>query len=109
MNVVADEMVEFVFLNVCAYICDKIVAPDIQITVEPQSDFVIVDITSPGSPVPPVIVESLVGELDPTRTTMSLDLFIVKILMERYGGQLAYEHDEKNQSNRFTLEFERAE
>ena len=48
------------------------------------------------------------GELDPTRTTMSLDLFIVKILMERYGGLLVYEHNDSNQSNRFTLRFKRA-
>ena len=38
---------------------------------------------------------------------MSLDLFLVKILMERYGGNLEYEWVETSRKNHFLLTFNR--
>lgn len=109
VTVIADRMLEFVFLNVISYICEENPKPHIKITAEKHPTSVIVDIISPGTRVPSAIVESFVSELVPTRTTMSLDLFIVKILMERYDGQLLYSFNEDTQSNKFTLRFNRAQ
>ncbi len=107
-SVLADDMLEFVFLNVCSYICKGKDEIDIQLTVKVQSDTVIVNITYPGRSLPLVVVESLMSEIVPTRTTLSLDMFIVKILMERYNGRVAYEYNDSTQSNRFALEFRTA-
>jgi hypothetical protein len=53
------------------------------------------------------IRESFKGRLIPTKTTLSLDLFSTKLLIEKHGGTLDYAYLPEESMNRFSLVLKR--
>ena len=94
---------ENLFLFICRHDSDRMIL--IYPTVKSEKVTINVDFDEPR--LSKDIEESLFSSLQPAHTTMSLDLFLVKILMERYGGKLEYEWVETSRKNHFLLTFNR--
>jgi len=107
IRIYADEFAELTLSNLCSFICKQNSDPIIHLTSEVDSSSVNLKLQFDGPRISKDIEESLFSQLQPARTTLSLDLFTVKILMQRFNGLLIYEWDEKSKQNLFILNFQR--
>jgi len=105
--VVGDSNSPVMFANLLYYAIanDREGRPVVELVVGPSS--VKVDVLVRGPPVGRQVLESLFGELIPEKTTLSLDLFIVKILARQVGAVFSYRWDQDPPANVFTLELKR--
>jgi light-regulated signal transduction histidine kinase (bacteriophytochrome) len=105
IHVLADEFLELLFVNLLAYICKN----------RPRSKLLISPIATPQTialqfsfdepRIPLDIENSLFSEIQPSKTTLSLDLYTVKILMRKFNGVFEYSWIEHTKENQFTLTF----
>ncbi len=102
-----DEFFEIALVNLFSFICRHEPPRKILIYPKVSAEKITIQIDFDEPRLPKDIEDSLFSALQPTRTTMSLDLFIVKILMERYGGAFDYLWQETSKKNRFLLSFNR--
>jgi len=102
-----DEFIELALENLFAFICKKYTDPDIRLNVEKDDTSVTLSILFSGARLPKDVEDSLFSVLKPARTTLSLDLFTVKILMQRFEGLFHYDWLEESEDNRFRLKFHR--
>jgi len=107
IQVLADDHLDLVFINLLTHICRENDEPDIQIQSSSNSNDVIITILSSGPPLPEDVRVSLLAELQPSKTTLSLDLFAVRLLMSRYNGSVEYTRNESMQLNEFRLCFKK--
>jgi len=102
-----DEFFEIALVNLFSYICRHNPPGKIQICPTLSTETISIQIDFDEPRLPKDIEDSLFSTLQPARTSMSLDLFIVKKLMERYGGTFEYVWMESSKKNRFLLTFNR--
>ncbi|TFG28416.1 hypothetical protein EU528_11270 [Candidatus Thorarchaeota archaeon] len=106
--VYADEFLTTIFDALFSFIWKHSPDSDLQITLEDEKENIILNLQFAGQPISKDIIESLFAELQPTKTTLSLDLFTAKILMKRYKGFFNYKWFENNKENQFELVFRKA-
>jgi hypothetical protein len=109
MNVRGDEFIELALENLFAFICKQYPETKIRLTTKVDDESVSLMILYTGPRIPKDVEDSLFSLLQPARTTLSLDLFTVKILMQRFEGFFLYDWLDKSDENQFTLKFKRVE
>jgi hypothetical protein len=104
------DVIEQAIVNLLAYLTRDSAGQVAHITVHSSTSRDNIDLafSCHGTELPHDMTESLFGRLDPTKTTLSLDLFSVKILMEMHGGSLLYSYVAESSQNRFVLRFRAA-
>ncbi|MHA2026030.1 MAG: hypothetical protein ACW98U_09030 [Candidatus Thorarchaeota archaeon] len=102
-----DEFIELALMNLFSFICKDNPDSNILFTPTIDSESVTLEFIFHGPRLPRDIEESLFSRLEPARTTLSLDLFTVKILMQRFQGFFRYEWEEESEQNKFVLRFKR--
>ncbi|MFW9810363.1 MAG: hypothetical protein ACFFE6_13375, partial [Candidatus Thorarchaeota archaeon] len=105
--VYGDEFIELALVNLFSFICKLNPNPNININFKIDSKLISLLIYFDGPRIPKDIEDSLFSLLQPARTSLSLDLFTVKILMQRFDGFFHYDWLEKQNHNLFTLNFNR--
>ncbi|MHA1906372.1 MAG: hypothetical protein ACW98Y_03680 [Candidatus Thorarchaeota archaeon] len=108
IRVVADEFLDLVFLNIFTYLCGQAEDPKLSLQSQEEGELFAIDIQSKGSAMPDDIYNSLFSNLEPSRTTLSLDLFIVRILMSKYNGTIQYIRNDESNVNIFMLTFRKS-
>ncbi len=105
IHVIADEFLELVFVNLLAYICKN--SPQSKLLISPIATHqtIALQISFDGPRIPLDIENSLFSEIQPSKTTLSLDLYTVKILMRKFQGFFEYSWIEQTKENQFTLTF----
>ncbi|MGQ4913041.1 MAG: sensor histidine kinase [Candidatus Thorarchaeota archaeon] len=105
--VFGDEFVELALVNLLSYVCKHFPDSTIDISGGLTNESVSLFIRFTGPHLPRDVEESLFSQLQSSRTTLSLDLFTVKILMRRFKGDFEYSWDKDARLNQFTLVFRR--
>ena len=67
-----------------------------------------VNIRSEGKELPGDVQESLIEDLNPSKTALGLGLFTVRLLMEHYGGSIEYHRFKETSENLFVLHLKEA-
>jgi hypothetical protein len=90
--VLGDDLLGTVPFNIIMYIIryQDVGKPKISVSLSGSTDQVIVHIQYEGKRMSEDVQASLYDSIDPSRTTMGLDIFAVKLLLRNYGGSLAY-------------------
>ncbi|TFG31964.1 hypothetical protein EU527_11285 [Candidatus Thorarchaeota archaeon] len=101
--ILADSFLDTLLFNLYTFISKH--GKDYRITISAPSEACFLEIQYKGARLPIDLIESLFNKLVPSRTSMNLDLFIVKILMNRYQGKLEYEYFEETEDNQLCLIF----
>ncbi len=106
-RVLADDLLELVFLNIICHAVEssKTTPVLIRIGIERNGTFVRVSISYKGRTLSNGTQQSLLEYLDPSTTLLGVDLFTVKLLLDRYSASMAYYGDEQTEDNRFELRF----
>ena len=106
IHVQADELIQSVFVNLLAFIVRSDgVTESVSLTEKEIGGYRCVEVTYSGEPLSEDILVSLFTELQPTATTLSLDLYLVNLLMQRYDGIFTYQRLEETFQNLFRLGF----
>ncbi|MFW9793624.1 MAG: hypothetical protein ACFFEE_04950 [Candidatus Thorarchaeota archaeon] len=105
IQVMADEFLELVFINLLTFICKNRPRSKLAISpiITPQTITLQFSFDEPRIPLD--IENSLFSEIQPSKTTLSLDLFTVKILMHKFNGVFEYSWIEQTKENKFVLTF----
>lgn len=103
----ADDLSELVFVNIIIHIIENslIENPMILFSIENSLLGIAVIIKSEGKELPKDVQESLIDNLNPSKTALGLGLFTVRLLMEQYGGRIEYQRFEESSENLFVLHF----
>jgi hypothetical protein len=104
-----DEFIELALENLFSFIYKQHPEAKIRLRTDTDNDSVSIMILFAGPRLPKDVEDSLFSLLQPHRTTLSLDLFTVKILMQRFEGLFLYDRFDKSNENQFTLKFKRVE
>ncbi|MHA2424357.1 MAG: hypothetical protein ACXAEF_06190 [Candidatus Thorarchaeota archaeon] len=106
INVNADELIESVFVNILAFIVRSGgFAESIVLEEKKIGDYHCIEATYSGDPLSNDVLVSLFTELQPSDTTLSLDLYLVNLLMQRYDGIFEYHRLADKSQNLFRLGF----
>ena len=91
--VLADDLLSTIPFNIIMYIIrDQAVGkPQISVKLLESSEHLTVHIHYEGKPISEDVQASLYDSLDPSRTTMGLDIYAAKVLLKNYGGSILYE------------------
>ncbi|MHA2359041.1 MAG: hypothetical protein ACXAB5_02115 [Candidatus Thorarchaeota archaeon] len=105
IQVLADEFLELVFVNLLSFICKN--SPQSKLTISPivTPQTLAFQFAFDGPRIPLDIENSLFSEIQPSKTTLSLDLYTVKILMRKFNGVFEYSWIEQVKVNQFVLTF----
>ncbi|MFW9845049.1 MAG: hypothetical protein ACFFEV_10770 [Candidatus Thorarchaeota archaeon] len=92
-HVLADDLLHTVPFNISMYIIRDLTVekPKINVSLSESSDYLIIRFQYEGKHIPEEILAALNDTLDPSRTTLGLDVFAVKALLNDYGGTFVYE------------------
>jgi hypothetical protein len=105
----ADVLLQSLFVNLFAFVIRSTGhAKTLRVEKRASKDHILVDVTYEGNAIPENVLSSLFTELQPSETTLSLDLYLVNLLMQRYRGSFVYKHDEESNRNYFCLSFRTA-
>ncbi|MFW9767375.1 MAG: hypothetical protein ACFFF9_12890 [Candidatus Thorarchaeota archaeon] len=105
IHVLADEFLELVFVNLLSFICKNYPNSKLEISPIITTQTLTLQFSFDAPRIPLDIENSLFSEIQPSKTTLSLDLYTVKILMQKFGGVFEYSWIEQTKENRFTLSF----
>jgi len=91
-SVLGDDLMGTVPFNIIMYIAraQETAKPKISVRLTETGSFITAHIEFEGRPLSSDIRASLVDTLDPSRTTMGLDIYSTKLLLKTYGGSLEY-------------------
>ncbi len=91
--VLADELLVAVPFNIIMHIIrhQSVGNPKINVSLSESQDNLTVRIQYEGKQIPKDILAALQDTLDPSRTTLGLDIYAVKVLLKVYGGSFIYE------------------
>lgn len=105
IKILANEFLEFVFVNLLAFICKNSPKSKLAISpiITPQRFTLRFSFDEPRLPLD--IENSLFSKIQPSKTTLSLDLYTVKILMKKFNGVFEYSWTEQTKENHFILTF----
>lgn len=105
--ITADYLLESVFVNLLLFIArsTKMNVADVDINFKKTHDSVDVFVKYVGKPLSEDIETSVFHELHLFRTTLNLDLYSVKILMDHYDGSFEYHWLKESDQNQFVLRF----
>jgi hypothetical protein len=92
-SVLGDDLMGTIPFNIIMYIVrtQEAVKPKVRIKITETGSFITARVEYEGRPVSSDIHASLVDTLDPSRTTLGLDIYSTKLLLKIYGGSLEYE------------------
>jgi len=91
--VLADDLLSTIPFNIIMYIIrDQAVGkPQISVKLLESSDHLTIQIKYEGKHISEDVQAALYDSLDPSRTTMGLDIYAAKVLLKNYGGSISYE------------------
>lgn len=106
--ILADDLCELIFVNIIIHIIENSLTknPTILVSVEDSPLGLAVNIRSEGKELPGDVQESLIEDLNPSKT--ALGLFTVRLLMEHYGGSIEYHRFKETSENLFVLHLKEA-
>lgn len=88
----ADEYLKIIFVNMIAFALEMGSYPTIEFEIlTPQIQYVEILCRLRGIIIASDIKDSLIGEMNPQKTILGLDLFTIRLLIEKYGGIISYE------------------
>ena len=92
-HVLGDDLLSTVPFNIIMYIIRNQILgkPKISVSLSNSPDYLTTHIQYEGKHISEDILTALYDSLDPSRTTMGLDLYAVKVLLKDYRGILTYE------------------
>ncbi|MCK4566782.1 MAG: hypothetical protein KAU48_05675, partial [Candidatus Thorarchaeota archaeon] len=101
----ADDLGELIFVNIIIHFIENGLTenPTILVNVEDSPLGLAVHIKSEGRELPRDVQESLIEDLNPSKTALGLGLFTVRLLMEHYGGSIEYHRFKETSENLFVL------
>ncbi len=104
-TVIADECLSAALANLLVYIVrtSDCHTPDVSLQPDDSAHTLTIEMTYAGPPMAEDVRRSLFDRLRPTKTTLNLDLYIVKLLVSRYGGSFEYSADAGGSTNRFRV------
>ena len=107
-QVLADDLLITVPFNIMMYIIRHKTDsnPKVDVSLSESSDYVTIHFKYDGKHVPKDFLAALNNTLDPSRTTLGLDIFAVKLLLNDYGGTFMYE--DTPQGGMFTASIRKA-
>ena len=107
----ADGLLEAVFLNLLSFISRSIEKKEIDVSIGfvEIDGYVDIQVAYSGNPLSEDIETSVFHELNLLKTTLNLDLYSVKILMDYYEGTFEYHRLDEPDSNQFVLRFKSAD
>ncbi len=108
--VLADILLESIFENLLSFIIrsTKGKVSDIEVRFKVTEASVDIHVTYTGDPLSEDAEASVFQELNLFKTTLNLDLYSVKILMDRYGGDFNYHRLQEKDLNQLVLSFKSA-
>jgi len=108
--IMADSLLEAVFVNLFSFISRSIEKKEIDVNIEYKETEGNVDIHFAyfGKPLSKDIENSVFHELHLFKTSLNLDLYSVKILMDHYEGAFEYHRLHEPDVNQFVLRFKSA-
>jgi len=110
MWIMADSLLEAVFVNLLSFISRSIEKKEIDVNIvyKETEGNVDIHVTYSGNPLSEDIKISVFHELHLFRTSLNLDLYSVKILMDHYEGAFEYHRLHEPDVNQFVLRFKSA-
>jgi len=92
-HVLGDGLLSTVPFNIIMYIIrnQTIGKSKISVSISKSPDYLTVHIQYEGKQISEDVLTALYDSLDPSRTTMGLDLYAVKVLLRDYGGTFTHE------------------
>jgi hypothetical protein len=108
--VLADNLLDSIFENLLSFIVrsTKGKVSDVEVRFKVTDDIVDTHITYIGDPLSEDAETSVFQEINLFKTTLNLDLYSVKILMDRYGGEFKYHRLQEKDLNQLVLSFKSA-
>ncbi len=108
--ILADDLGELIFVNIFIHFLENGLTenPTILVSVEDSPLDLAVNVKSEGKELPEDVQESLVEDLNPSKTALGLGLFTVRLLMEHYGGSIEYYRLKETSENLFVLHLKKA-
>ncbi|MFW9848063.1 MAG: hypothetical protein ACFFF4_02920 [Candidatus Thorarchaeota archaeon] len=91
--VLGDELLSTIPFNIIMYIIiyQTLEKSKISVSLSENQDYMTAHIQYEGKPISEDVLTALYDSLDPSRTTMGLDLYAVKVLLKDYGGTFTHE------------------
>ncbi len=92
-HVFGDDLLSTVPFNIIMYIIrnQSVGAPKIRVSISESATHLIVQIQYDGKHISEDVRSALYDSIDPSRTTLGLDIYAVKVLLRDYGGTFVYE------------------
>ncbi|MFW9833989.1 MAG: hypothetical protein ACFFEK_08350 [Candidatus Thorarchaeota archaeon] len=106
IHIMADEFLELLFVNLLSFICKNSPQTELKISPSATPQTISIQFSFNGSRIPVDIENSLFSEIQPSKTTLSLDLYTVKILMSKFRGDFEYSWIAQTKTNQFALTFQ---
>ncbi len=106
--VLGDELLSTIPFNIIMYIIiyQTLEKSNISVSLSENQDYLTAHIQYEGKPISEDVLTALYDSLDPSRTTMGLDLYAVKVLLKDYGG--TFTHEESPIGGKFIASIKRS-
>ncbi len=110
-HILADDLLELVFVNIICHAVESSKTTPVQIALGTRGNgkFIRVNIFYRGHVLSSDVQRSLLDQLDPKKTLLGLDLFTVRLLLDRYSALITYSGDPQTDANNFELTFTRCD